>query len=896
MKKLALPRKYYLIQGLAFAMLFNFATTAFSENVSRSTILDVNYRKLVSRADLHYDKQVARSEEGLPIGNGVMGSLVWTTPKQLKLQINRVDVFAADNSTNSFPRVDSDYSHGCGFVDIDFAGFGPDAFPADSTQQHLSVYDGIAVVKGDDLSTEVFALPDRDVMAIRITDNRQQPTSIRATLRALRPVTYHQRNHYAFSRVGAEEEQIILHQQFVEGDDNPDRWALIPQPEASEIENRIYYCGSSVAIAILNREAQVKQLNDGAIQLAAKPGKGTFTILISSAATFDIDQDINALALAELQQAVALGQEQLMASTKDFWHKFWSNSFIHLSSADGEAEYVEKHYTYFLYLMAASSRGSYPPRYGGMIWNTDGDTRTWGSMKWMYNLFCYYNNVLLTANKIELTKPVAEMFHRNYDATALAARQQWGSKGIYLQETLWFNGPAPLPDDIAAEMRDLYLVRKPWSEASEKFLKYAAKKNAFDSRWCWKNFDNERWIDGHHFWQARSSAPYSYVLHLFASGARIAYFHWLRYDFTQDKEWLRQYGYPIIKGVAEFYRNYPNVKKEADGKYHIHGVNNWESTWGASDTIEELSAMHAVTATAIRASQILGVDEDIQLLWQEFLDNLAPLPTFTDMSHEGEPRIWINTSHSSVGRSSANRPSTTPCTYYDLFTLETTDPEMVELARNSYRPSYQRESGSRGVGWLSKAAITAATMGDAEGIKTLVPGQIRYQDLEEGYPDEEATRWGTYWRGPLGNRLSLAEGNQGMGAQRIGNAVEGLVLALCRATPAGPAGRTFIHVFPAWPKQWDAEYTLLTRGNFLVTSSMRKGEVEFVEIQSRSGGECRLRNPWSEKVTVTIYKNSSKLKDMDGSLLTFETNQGENFIIVQKGSSPQQYKRLVLGQ
>ena len=26
-------------------------------------------------------------------------------------------------------------------------------------------------------------------------------------------------------------------------------------------------------------------------------------------------------------------------------------------------------------------------------------------------------------------------------------------------------------------------------------------------------------------------------------------------------------------------------------------------------------------------------------------------------------------------------------------------------------------------------------MGDAEGIKTLVPSQIRYQGLEEGYPD-----------------------------------------------------------------------------------------------------------------------------------------------------------------
>lgn len=867
-----------------------------AQDASRSTILDVNYRELVSRADLHYDKQVRRSEEGLPVGNGVMGSLVWTTPKQLKLQINRVDVFAADNSTNSFPKIDSDYAHGCGFVDIEFAGFGSDTFPADSTQQHLSVYDGTASVKGNDVSAEVFALPDGDVMAIRITDRRQQPTSIQATLRTLRPLTYHQRNHYAFTRVGVQGERITLRQQFVEGDDFAERWTLVPQPEASEIENRTFYCGSSVAMDVLGRESQVNQLNDGAIQLAAKPGKGTFTILISSAASFDIDQDTDSLALDQLEQAAASGDAKLMASGKDWWHNFWSNSFVHLSSADGEAEYAEKHYTYFLYLMAASSRGAYPPRYGGMIWNTGGDTRTWGSMKWMYNLFCYYNSVLLTANKIGLTKPPIEMFHKNYEATALAARQQWGSKGIYLQETMWFNGPAELPEDIAAEMRDLYLVRKPWSEASERFLKYAAKKNAFDSRWCWKNFGEERWIDGHHFWEARSSAPYSYVLHFFASGAKIAYFHWLRYDFTQDKEWLRQYGYPIIKGVAEFYRNYPNVKKEADGKYHIHGVNNGESAWGASDTIEELCAMRAVTTTAIRASQVLGVDEDMRPVWQEFLDNLTPLPTFTDASREGESRFWVNTSHSSVGRETINRRSATPCTYYDLFTLETTDPEMVELARNSCMPSSRRSSGSQGVGWLSKATITAATMGDAEGIRTLVPGQIKYQGLAEGYPDEAATRWGTHWRGPLGNRLSLAEGHQAMGAQRIGNAVAGLVLALCRATPPAPAGETVIRVFPAWPEEWDAQYSLLARGNFLVTSSVQKGTIDFVEILSQSGGECSLRNPWGDQTVVTVYQNGRKWKNMDGSLLTFKTKKGENFVIVQKDSSPDQYKRVILGE
>jgi len=70
-------------------------------------LLTVDYRKLVSRADLTYGTPVSRSEEGMPAGNGRMGSLVWTTPSSLKFQINRVDVFGADSNTVSFPQADS---------------------------------------------------------------------------------------------------------------------------------------------------------------------------------------------------------------------------------------------------------------------------------------------------------------------------------------------------------------------------------------------------------------------------------------------------------------------------------------------------------------------------------------------------------------------------------------------------------------------------------------------------------------------------------------------------------------------------------------------------------------------------------------------------------------------
>ena len=102
-------------------------------------LTEVDFRKLISRSDLIYTKPVPRSEEGMPVGNGRMGSLVWTTPAQLRLQINRADVYANNCATNSFFERHNDYCGGCAYLDIEFGG---QPFPESGFRQHLSVYDG----------------------------------------------------------------------------------------------------------------------------------------------------------------------------------------------------------------------------------------------------------------------------------------------------------------------------------------------------------------------------------------------------------------------------------------------------------------------------------------------------------------------------------------------------------------------------------------------------------------------------------------------------------------------------------------------------------------------------------------------------------------------------------
>ena len=66
-----------LIQGYELTTIIAFHSLLAKDlEDNMSTMLDIDRRKLISHANLTYDKPVSRSEAGPPIGNGQMGSLV----------------------------------------------------------------------------------------------------------------------------------------------------------------------------------------------------------------------------------------------------------------------------------------------------------------------------------------------------------------------------------------------------------------------------------------------------------------------------------------------------------------------------------------------------------------------------------------------------------------------------------------------------------------------------------------------------------------------------------------------------------------------------------------------------------------------------------------------------
>ena len=139
-------------------------------------------RERIAASDLRFTDPAPRSEDGLPIGNGRMGSLVWTSPSRLRFQLNRVDVYASNAESDSFYEPHNDYCGGCGFVDIEFEGR---PF-AGTVTQHLSVYDGVLTIDCADLSVRIVPSRTHDVFAVAIHDRRARVGAVSVILRMLR--------------------------------------------------------------------------------------------------------------------------------------------------------------------------------------------------------------------------------------------------------------------------------------------------------------------------------------------------------------------------------------------------------------------------------------------------------------------------------------------------------------------------------------------------------------------------------------------------------------------------------------------------------------------------------------------------------------------------------------
>lgn len=805
-------------------------------------LFTVDYPALLGRANINYARAPRSHHEGLPIGNGQMGTLVWTDPDdsaKIMFQLNRNDTFSQDRTHKHY---DEKILSGMNVETTDdvlsLCRLGIQVGKASFLSQFQDTSEGTVSLKYKGVSGQVlvtnFISANEDVMVAKIEDERTSPEAFVFEINMIRPpheIYGHNRRDYTIKETNG---QVLIVQTVSEGS---------------------FFMQYAVAIGIRGRKVKVLEKGDDRISLITEALTGSFDFFLTSAATLYDKTDVGKKAEALLSRVKNEGSDKVLEAHRDWWHSFWrkSRTFVQLSSDDGVADYLEARYNLHLYHMASSARGNLPPGYNYGLWFSDKKgNRAWGGQYKFMNDLMYYLP-LYAANHMELTDSYLGMYRRMLPDCEIAAKQRWGvERGAYFPETLGPSGPVILSEKAAPMVHEVLMGKRSRASLPKDVIEECLAEATLD--WINPKFKSVR------------GDQFTWISHLLSSGGQLAMQFYWRYELTGDINWLRESAYPMMKSIVDFYQSY--AKKETDGYYHISPTNVHESYWGVKDGIVDLAAIRSLTPKVIACSKTLGVDADRREGWASFLKALTPYP---EGNHPDVVRLQSpEPGPGPRGESIPLFPAGTFGAGYALSTVgrQNVDPvwvwpvhpfEDISLARGRY-----------------------------SGVKE---DKENFEKMLLTYKNVPSTFYGFMWP-PYAGRLGLTDEvrkllplslasrqttpnglNNSWGHAGSGLVMEAIQTALMQSIDG------LIIIAPAWPAEWRANFTLLARGGFFVSARLEKGATRLVQVESTFGKLCRMVNPWFP-APAFLKRKGKQAQALKEEILEFKLEPGESVILI----------------
>ena len=778
-----------------------------------------------------YHSPAESAAEGLPIGNGRMGTLVWTEHDSVRMQLNRVDNFTTNRmhggtqifleKGNTTP---TDQLLSLGALRVTF----PDGALKDRFEQTLSIADGVMQLNSSRLEALAFVSAQDDVLCLEARHAGQASVAFELW----RPLDAIVGTQHWSLRTYEKNGRLFLVHTVTEG-------AFV----------------SRYAVALVAQGANVQaERDDRTLHLKIESQGEPYRILLASATSQDPAVDVAASAAAILERALRDGRARMLQRHRAWWARMWNHSFLSATSPDGIADYLTRLYAMHFYLMASSSRGAYPPKFNGSIWIHEQDRREWGSQFWVWNTESLYYP-MLASDQIELSEPFYRMYSAQLPLARIAARQRWGAEGAWYPETASFDGPRELPERAAREILEV-LARG--TRTRNQLSSLAMSVSGFDSSLAALTRQDERYV---------SSGRFSWITHILTSGSELAIEFWRRYEYTQDRGWLAKHAYPLLRDMLEFYRSYARL--EDDGRYHIDSSNAHESFWGVNDSISDLAAIRALVPRTIRASEILGCDAPKRAAWRQFAERLAPYP---DGSSKGAielggslgPGTWAaGLFGHEAGRKNIEEIWTFPVFPFEVVTLDRHSSEDWATANATYLAMPQRRALEGDAQDLLKKfafpeharlPILAVRLGLEEEVRTTLPVLAALTQLR-----------------PNGLPIGAYASTETVFPESLGMIAFTMQEAMLQSTDG------LIRLFPAWPGSWDGRFHLRARGGFFVSAEKRRGQVVAVEVTSPTSRLCRILNPWNG--AVLLERDRKVWKRIRGTVLQFRGEPGHSYLL-----------------
>lgn len=370
-----------------------------------------------------------------------------------------------------------------------------------------------------------------------------------------------------------------------------------------------------------------------------------------------------------------------------------------------------------------------------------------------------------------------------------------------------------------------------------------------------------------------------------------AQYLWFLYEYSLDKEYLKNDAFPVFLGLCEFYCDIFKYDKER-GYYSVYPDISPEQGPLAHDTTITVASVKYLFKFTLEAAEILGEDLPILSKCREIMENMAPYP----ISDDGMYGVHLRDSHDAPDHMWIRHPSMLmPLFPIGEFNLDS-DEETLQILSNTINFLEDRaEIGIFGGSWIAAAA---ARIGRGQtAYRLLYERGIDHMLRSNGLTAEETERFMNHCllcRQPLYYPCMMEFTGEMLAAlnEMLIQSHGGII----RVFPAIPDGdpeyyRSHIHGYaiPDYQHRF-ADYDawkdvrfdkLLAKGTFEVTAQMRNSKVEFVLINSKCGGTAHITSPHISNDFCVYCEGREVDFSLENGIYSFETEAGKEYKIAK---------------
>ena len=370
-----------------------------------------------------------------------------------------------------------------------------------------------------------------------------------------------------------------------------------------------------------------------------------------------------------------------------------------------------------------------------------------------------------------------------------------------------------------------------------------------------------------------------------------AQYLWQQYEYTQDLDYLKEEAYPLFKDMAVFALEMFEYDEKKD-RFFIYPDISPEQGPLSHNTVITIGATKKFLQFTIEAAELLG-DDDKMI---DDLRNLyAKMPEYPTTEEGDYGKRYLDSEEAPANLWIRHPGMLMPCfPAGEAGLLTDCSAEQFEILKNTLAYLEDRcEIGVFGGSWLAAAA---ARLGEGQkALRYLYEMGIDHMLRSNGLCAEETERFINHClllRQPLYYPCMVEYTGEMICAlnemiiQSFGKAIN-VFPALPNGDPEYDRVRKFGYSNEDMPRHfatYDAWHdvridTMRTRGAFLVSAKLTEGKLDYIKVDSLAGKKCCITSPYIDKDFKVFCDGNQIPFAWDGDIVCFETVAGASYVI-----------------